>query len=73
MIFQWLDLDDSEISKVVDPPLTTIKAPTFEMGNLAVEKLCTMTQPKDMELEEIPILPCELIIRSSTGECNQKN
>jgi len=71
--FSVVGFDDSEISKVVDPPLTTIKAPTFEMGNLAVEKLCSMIQQKDMELEEIAILPCELIIRSSTGECNQKN
>jgi len=69
--FSVVGFDDNEVAKVISPQLTTIKVPVFEMGHLAVEKLCSMIQ-KDKEIEEITILPCELVIRSSTGKCNQK-
>ncbi|HHX67122.1 MAG TPA: substrate-binding domain-containing protein, partial [Gallicola sp.] len=64
--------DDNEVAKVISPPLTTIRVPVFEMGSLAVEKLCTMIL-QEKKLEEIAILPCKLIIRSSTGQLYQKN
>lgn len=69
--FSVVGFDDNEVAKVVGPSLTTIRVPVFEMGNLATEKLCTMIQ-QSRKLEEIIVLPCELIIRDSTGKCNEK-
>lgn len=69
--FSVVGFDDNEVAKVISPPLTTIKVPVFEMGSLAVEKLCTMVE-SNRKLEEITIMPCEIIIRSSTGKCKEK-
>jgi len=68
--FSVTGFDDSEVSKVVDPALTTVRIPVFEMGHLAVKKLHRLIREGKKE-KDITILPFELIIRTSTTKCNK--
>ncbi|MBZ4665286.1 LacI family DNA-binding transcriptional regulator [Mahella sp.] len=61
-----IGFDDIRLAQYVNPPLTTIKQPVYEMGCLAVRLLMQALQG-DFPNEEI-ILPAELIIRKSCGE-----
>ncbi|OJU10089.1 MAG: hypothetical protein BGN86_06100 [Caulobacterales bacterium 68-7] len=56
--------DDQRIAALYEPPLTTVRIPTFEIGYLSVKKLTRMLAGEAAELETV--LPCQLIIRQST-------
>ena len=60
--------NDIEMAALIDPPLTTIAAPTFELGHVVMEKLNEMIQFKKKGFENI-LLPTRLVIRQSCG-CN---
>jgi DNA-binding LacI/PurR family transcriptional regulator len=57
--------DDILLAAYLDPPLTTVRQPMYEMGRQA------MTMLLDLVGEEAPprlvTMPCALVIRSSTG------
>jgi len=53
------------ISELVDPPLTTIVQPTYEMGMRAVEILIKAIRNKKMTMERV-VLPAFLRVRAST-------
>lgn len=55
--------DDIYFAKYVDPPLTTIRQPKDEMGQLATRMLLDLVDGKSVENV---ILPGELIVRQST-------
>jgi len=59
---------DIEIAALVDPPLTTIATPTFELGQQVMARLNEMIQTRSRHFENI-LLPTHLIIRQSCG-CN---
>ena len=57
---------DSEYSILTNPPLTTIRLPSYELGKLATEILISRIQGKLKEYQK-HILNTELVIRGSTG------
>jgi LacI family transcriptional regulator len=61
--------DDIEISKYINPPLTTIKASIIDSADMGVRKIVDMIEKKN-ELSARYIMKTELIIRNSTKEYN---
>lgn len=61
-----IGVDNVEISSLVEPPLTTISQPLYEMGAMAAKKLITIIRSKTMSEPIVDILNTDLIIRKST-------
>lgn len=57
--------DDSRLSPFLNPPLTTVRAPTEEVGRTAARLL--FDQIRDLPAEPVTLLPTEIIIRRSCG------
>jgi LacI family transcriptional regulator len=60
-----IGFDDTPLSTVIDPPLTTIAQPIKKLGTFAVELLLIQIQDKDV-LQPSMVIPVSLIQRSST-------
>lgn len=58
--------DNSEVSSIIDPPLTTVTLPLEEAGRLAVEAIGDAQEPKS-EAPSRTALDVELVIRRSCG------
>lgn len=56
--------DDIFAARYVNPPLTTIQVPMWEMGAMGMQKLLQMIQTTD-EVEEVTLLEHSLVIRAS--------
>jgi len=61
--------DDSDASRLTDPPLTTVHVPFFEMGRIAAERLfaCTSRMEEAVSPAFREKLATELIVRQSTA------
>jgi DNA-binding LacI/PurR family transcriptional regulator len=62
--------DDSRLSAYLNPPLTTIRAPTFEVGKIAARQLFFRLHngaPESAGVERVTLLPTEIIFRRSCG------
>jgi LacI family transcriptional regulator len=57
--------DDAPFSRYLTPPLTTVRAPTEEVGRTAVRQLLKIIQTE--QADPLILLPTELVIRSSCG------
>lgn len=57
--------NDSRHSAFLNPPLTTIKAPTHEVGRIAAKNLFALINHHPVE--SITLLPTEIILRQSCG------
>ncbi len=57
--------DDSRLSPFLSPPLTTVRAPTEQVGHTAARLLFDLI--KDQPTEAVTLLPTEIIIRRSCG------
>lgn len=57
--------DNSRLSPFLDPPLTTVRAPTEEVGRCAASLLFNMM--RDQPAEPVTLLSTEIIIRRSCG------
>ena len=57
--------DDSRLSPFLSPPLTTVRAPTEEVGRTAARLLFNLIQ--DQPAEAVTLLSTEIIIRRSCG------
>ena len=57
--------DDLRLSGFLTPPLTTVRAPTEEVGRIAAEQLFSLIN--EQHLSGMTVLPTELIIRRSCG------
>jgi LacI family transcriptional regulator len=57
--------DDAPFSRYLTPSLTTVRAPTEEVGRTAVRQLLKIIQNE--KAEPLILLPTELVIRSSCG------
>ena len=63
-----IGFDDLGFAPFLNPPLTTVRAPTEDVGRIATERLFGLldSQPSD----EVVILPTEIIFRRSCGCSN---
>lgn len=60
---------NSELSDLLDPSLTVVRQPAFEMGRLATEILIKLIETKrEVAHYNRTILPTELMIRDSSGK-----
>jgi LacI family transcriptional regulator len=57
--------NDSRHSAFLNPPLTTIKAPTHEVGRIAAKNLFNIINK--YPVDEVTLLPTEIILRKSCG------
>ncbi|GAB6099784.1 DNA-binding transcriptional regulator CytR [Halanaerocella petrolearia] len=57
--------EDTIVTSVIDPPLTTVAQPMYQLGKQAVSKLFSIIADEERG-KEIEVLDCELIIREST-------
>lgn len=57
---------NNKITSLVDPPLTTVNQPSFEMGKKAAEILINLIENKNIGDSKEIVLNAELIIRAST-------
>jgi DNA-binding LacI/PurR family transcriptional regulator len=57
--------DDSPIARHMDPPLTSVRQPTEEMGRVMVRVLLEEIAERAPELRH-PVLDTELVVRASS-------
>ena len=57
--------DDLDFARFLNPPLTTVRAPTRSVGRIATERLFSLFE--DQSTDGIMVLPTEIIVRRSCG------
>lgn len=57
--------DDQRLAAVLNPPLTTVHAPTEEVGRVAAQQLLRLIRTG--QADPLTLLPTELVIRRSCG------
>jgi DNA-binding LacI/PurR family transcriptional regulator len=57
--------DDLGFAQFLNPPLTTVRAPTETVGRVATERLFDLLE--DHPSDEVTVLPTEIIFRQSCG------
>jgi DNA-binding LacI/PurR family transcriptional regulator len=57
--------DDLNHSRYVTPALTTVRAPTEQVGRLAVERMIEILEGRPVA--QTTLLPTDLVIRRSCG------
>ncbi|NLZ54132.1 MAG: LacI family transcriptional regulator [Thermoanaerobacteraceae bacterium] len=60
-----MGFDDLDMVALLDPPLTTVSQPFYDMGVEACERLIRLIEAKRKPRPLIKALPCKLIIRNS--------
>jgi DNA-binding LacI/PurR family transcriptional regulator len=58
--------DDSPLSRVTDPPLSTVRQPVEEMGREMAEMLLRLISGADGDIHQSAVLPTELVVRASS-------
>ena len=58
--------DDSPVSRVTDPPLSTVRQPVEELGRGMAEMLVRLISGAGDQARESAVLPTELVVRSSS-------
>jgi len=65
--FGLVGFSNNKITSLIDPPLTTVDQPSFEMGKKAAEILIDLIENPGRQSEpETVVLNTNLIIRGST-------
>jgi LacI family repressor for deo operon, udp, cdd, tsx, nupC, and nupG len=60
-----IGFDDLELAAYYCPPLTTVRQPTYRLGQRAMRILLALIQDRgDVQAE---VLPAELVVRETTG------
>jgi len=60
-----MGFDDLDMVALLDPPLTTVSQPFYEMGVVACERLIKIIEAKRKPKPVVKTLPCKLKIRKS--------
>ncbi len=63
-----LAVGGSDVLDGINPPVTSIKIPTIQIGEKAVELLIAQIEGKPIQKRKI-VFPTDLIVRESTGIC----
>lgn len=61
-----IGFDNLEFSSLIDPPLSTVSQPFYDIGARAASKLLQLCSGEDTQGPMVEIMPRELIIRKST-------
>lgn len=64
--------NDDPISRIIDPPLSTIVHPAVDMGKIAARQIINHRDHKEHTRPETIILNTELVIRESSSRMNVK-
>jgi LacI family transcriptional regulator len=64
--------DDIPIASFIDPPLTTISVPKFDIGRIAVSVLLDKIKKRGIYLSQKSVLAGKLLPRQSTGSIKNK-
>ncbi|BCV22311.1 LacI family DNA-binding transcriptional regulator [Moorella sp. Hama-1] len=59
--------DNLDMSELMDPPLTTMAQPFYEVGQRAVERLIRLINSKRKSRPTVERLPSQLLVRASVG------
>jgi DNA-binding LacI/PurR family transcriptional regulator len=62
-----MGIDDIPFAQIVDPPLTTIALPMYELGKVGMESLIRLHHGEELDKTGV-VLPHRLIVRNSTGK-----
>ena len=65
-----IGFDDADFAAYCDPPLTTVRIPSFQMGELAMKIIHELKDGKP-GVTRMYKLPTEIILRKSCGICKQ--
>ncbi|MFA5393741.1 MAG: LacI family DNA-binding transcriptional regulator [Candidatus Ratteibacteria bacterium] len=68
-----IGFDDIEISSRLDPPLTTVRQPMYEIGAFAARELIDILEHKNIRRPVRKIFPTKLVVRESCGVKLKKN
>jgi DNA-binding LacI/PurR family transcriptional regulator len=58
--------DDSPLSRVTEPPLSTVRQPIDEMGREMAEMLLRLISGADADTQQSAVLPTQLVVRASS-------
>jgi LacI family repressor for deo operon, udp, cdd, tsx, nupC, and nupG len=61
-----MGIDDIPFAQIVDPSLTTIALPMYELGKVGMECLVKLHKGEELDRKGI-VLPHTLVVRKSTG------
>lgn len=62
-----IGFDNIEISSMIDPSLTTVDQPFYEIGEVAVKRLLKLINSKDRKQKpKLIVVKSQLLIRNST-------
>ncbi|MCI3919200.1 LacI family transcriptional regulator [Paenibacillus sp. TRM 82003] len=65
--YALIGYDDSDSSRVTDPPMSTVRVPFFEMGRLAAERLLSrLSGDAEQEAPFVETLATKLVVRDSS-------
>ena len=68
-----IGFSNSDTTELIDPPLSIIKQPAFQMGEIAATLLLELLESKRPITDfETKVLPSQLIIRESSGMQSEK-
>ncbi|HMK27672.1 MAG TPA: LacI family DNA-binding transcriptional regulator [Chitinophagaceae bacterium] len=68
-----IGFSNTDLTELLDPPLSIIKQPAFEMGEVAMTLLLQLIESKRPVIDfETKVLPTELLIRKSTKKIKRK-
>jgi DNA-binding LacI/PurR family transcriptional regulator len=59
-------VDDVEYARLLPVPLTTLRQPTREIGEVALSVMLDRIERPDSPARQV-LLPCELVVRESCG------
>ncbi len=65
--FSVVSFDNLNFTGQLEPPLTTVNQPKYEMGQKAAEILLEQIERKKEKKQKVSVLPVELILRESTS------
>lgn len=66
-----IGFDNTYLAPHTNPPLTTVAQPHYQKGQVALQKLSSYLKGYQIDQGGLTLLECSLVVRESTGVCNQ--
>lgn len=65
-------VSSARAAEMIVPPLTTLDPPSAELGRLGVELLIQQLEGREQDVPQM-LLPCQLVVRGSSGPCRRSS